>query len=297
MPPEGVDLSPKSHLLTFEEIERLARLFVRHGVRKIRLTGGEPLVRKEVTTLIRAIGDIHDLETLAITTNGILLKRFLPELKEIGVNQLNVSLDTLSREKYQKITLRDDFERTIQGINAALSAGFSTVKVNCVVMKGINEDELTDFVSWTEYLPIEVRFIEFMPFSGNHWKTEGFVSFHEQFERITKKFALEKVTGAENETAVNYRVPGFIGQVGFIPSMTNAFCGSCNRLRITADGNLKVCLFGAYEVCLRDLMRDGASDEALEQAIAMAVQRKKPAHAGMLNLVDLENRPMILIGG
>jgi len=297
MPPEGVDLSPKSHLLTFEEIERLAHLFVRHGVNKIRLTGGEPLIRKEVTTLVRAIGNIHGLETLAITTNGILLKQYLPELKEAGVNQLNISLDTLNREKYRKVTLRDDFDRTMQGIHAALAAGFSSIKVNCVVMKGINEDELTDFVSWTEHLPLEVRFIEFMPFSGNQWKTEGFVSFHEQLLQIKKKFPLEKLNDVENETAVNYRVPGFIGQVGFISSMTNAFCGSCNRLRITANGSLKVCLFGAYEVCLRDLMRAGASDEALEAAIAEAVQRKKAAHDGMLNLVDLENRPMILIGG
>ncbi|MBN8589647.1 MAG: GTP 3',8-cyclase MoaA [Rhodothermia bacterium] len=297
MPPEGVALSPKSHLLTFEEIERLARLFVRQGVRKIRLTGGEPLVRKNVVELVEKLAAIEGVDTLAMTTNGILLSRFLPALKKAGINHLNISLDTLNREKFHKIALRDDFDQTIKGIYAAIEAGLSPVKVNCVVMKEVNEDELNDFVAWTEHLPIEVRFIEYMPFSGNQWNKGGFVSFQAQLTQIQKKFPLIQAANEANETARLFQVPGFKGQVGFITSMSEAFCSTCNRLRITADGNLKVCLFGHHEVNLRDLMRSGGSDEDLEMAISEAVLRKKAAHAGMLNLVDLENRPMILIGG
>ncbi|MEX0748273.1 MAG: GTP 3',8-cyclase MoaA [Rhodothermales bacterium] len=298
MPEEGVALSPRDHILTFEEIERLARLFIANGVDKIRLTGGEPLVRKDIEQLVERVGAIPGLKTLALTTNGILLSKKLPRLHGAGVNLLNISLDTLDPSKFDEITRRKGMEQVLGAIESALAYGYDPVKVNCVVMRGFNEDELSDFVELTRDRPIEVRFIEYMPFQGNGWSDGRFFSYREMIERIEEHFpALEREAGGPNDTSKTYRVPGFRGAVGFISSMSDEFCGTCNRLRLTADGALKVCLFGNAEVSLRDLMRSGADDADLVEAIQSAVSGKKAAHAGMHQLVDLENRPMILIGG
>ena len=298
MPEEGVALSPRDHILTFEEIERLARLFVANGVDKIRLTGGEPLVRKDIEQLVERVGAIDGLKTLAITTNGILLSRKLPRLHGAGVNLLNISLDTLDPAKFDEITRRKGIDHVLDAIESALAYGYDPVKVNCVVMRGFNEDELHHFVALTRDRPIEVRFIEYMPFQGNGWSDGKFLSYREMIERIEGHFPeMERVADGPNDTSKTYRVPGFRGTVGFITSMSDEFCGTCNRLRLTADGALKVCLFGNAEVSLRDLMRSGAGDADLVEAIQSAVSRKKAAHAGMHQLVDLENRPMILIGG
>jgi cyclic pyranopterin phosphate synthase len=298
MPEEGVALSPRDHILTFEEIERLARLFVANGVDKVRLTGGEPLVRKDIEQLVERVGAIDGLKTLAITTNGILLSRKLPRLHGAGVNLLNISLDTLDPAKFDEITRRKGIDQVLDAIESALAYGYDPVKVNCVVMRGFNEDELHHFVALTRDRPIEVRFIEYMPFQGNGWSDGKFLSYREMIQRIEGHFPeMERVADGPNDTSKTYRVPGFRGSVGFITSMSDEFCGTCNRLRLTADGALKVCLFGNAEVSLRDLMRSGAGDADLVESIQSAVSRKKAAHAGMHQLVDLENRPMILIGG
>lgn len=297
MPAEGVELSPKGHILTFEEIERLARLFVRGGVDKIRLTGGEPLVRKDVEILIDRLGSIPGLRTLAITTNGLLLPKKLRRLQSAGVNLLNISLDTLDPQRFEQITRRKGFEKVLEAIDLAIDLGYDPVKVNCVVMRGVNDDELTSFVALTESRPIEVRFIEYMPFQGNGWNDDHFVPYGEMMERIRTKFLLDRRVDGPTDTSKTYKVPGSRGRVGFITSMSDDFCSTCNRLRLTADGALKVCLFGNAEVSLRDIMRRGADDEELIKAIQDAVLNKKEAHAGLHQLVDLENRPMILIGG
>ncbi|MEZ4696447.1 MAG: GTP 3',8-cyclase MoaA [Rhodothermales bacterium] len=297
MPEEGVALSPRDHILTFEEIVRLARHFVAAGVTKIRLTGGEPLVRKNVEELVDAIGAIDGLETLAITTNGLLLPKKLDRLVAGGVNLVNISLDSLQTERFRRIARRDGLDIVRRAIDLALEAGVRT-KVNCVVMKGVNDDELVDFVSLTQNLPIEVRFIEFMPFAGNMWNDAEFMPFDAMMERIRATYpGLRRLEDGPNDTSKAFAVPGFAGRVGFITSMTQEFCSTCNRLRITADGNLKVCLFGNAEVSLRDAMRDGATDGELSELIGSAVNRKKAAHAGLYNLVTMDNRPMILIGG
>ncbi|MCB0719288.1 MAG: GTP 3',8-cyclase MoaA [Bacteroidetes bacterium] len=297
MPEEGVALSPRDHILTFEEIVRLARHFVAAGVTKIRLTGGEPLVRKNVEELVDAIGAIDGLETLAITTNGLLLPKKLDRLVAGGVNLVNISLDSLQTERFRRIARRDGLDIVRRAIDLALEAGVRT-KVNCVVMKGVNDDELVDFVSLTQNLPIEVRFIEFMPFAGNMWNDAEFMPFDAMMERIRVTYpGLRRLEDGPNDTSKAFAVPGFAGRVGFITSMTQEFCSTCNRLRITADGNLKVCLFGNAEVSLRDAMRDGATDGELSELIGSAVNRKKAAHAGLYNLVTMDNRPMILIGG
>ncbi|XP_031436862.1 molybdenum cofactor biosynthesis protein 1 isoform X2 [Clupea harengus] len=298
MPEEGVKLTPRSQLLSTEEVLTLARLFVQEGVDKIRLTGGEPLIRPDVLHIIAGMRKLEGLKTIAMTTNGMNLPRFLPGLQEAGLDLLNISLDSLVPVKFEFIVRRKGFHKVMEGINKAIEMGYSPVKVNCVVMRGLNEDELLDFVALTEKKPLEVRFIEYMPFDGNRWNFKKMVSYQEMLDHIKQEWPnLERVAGAEADTAKIYKVPGFKGQVGFITSMSEHFCGSCNRLRITADGNLKVCLFGNSEVSLRDSLRSGATDEELLQIISAAVGRKKKQHAGMFSISQMKNRPMILIGG
>ncbi|KAM4695150.1 molybdenum cofactor biosynthesis protein 1 isoform 2-T2 [Discoglossus pictus] len=298
MPEEGVKLTPKGELLTTQEILTLARLFVREGVDKIRLTGGEPLIRPDVVDIIAQLRKLEGLKTIAVTTNGINLARQLPKLKEAGLDVLNISLDTLQPAKFEFIVRRKGFHKVMEGINKAIELGYNPVKVNCVVMRGLNEDELLDFVSLTEKQPLEVRFIEYMPFDGNKWNFKKMVSFREMLDTIRQRWPeLEKLPNEVSSTAKAFKVPNFQGQIAFITSMSEHFCGSCNRLRITADGNLKVCLFGNSEVSLRDWLRSEAGEEELVQIIGAAVGRKKKQHAGMFNISQMKNRPMILIGG
>ncbi|NXL55702.1 MOCS1 protein, partial [Chordeiles acutipennis] len=298
MPEEGVQLTPKSELLTAQEIITLARLFVKEGVEKIRLTGGEPLIRPDVVDIVGQLYKLEGLKTIAVTTNGINLTRLLPRLKEAGLNAINISLDTLVPAKFEFIVRRKGFHKVMEGIHKATELGYRPVKVNCVVMRGFNEDELLGFVDFTKDLPLDVRFIEYMPFDGNKWNFKKMVSYKEMLDTIKQRWPeLEKLPCEISSTAKSYKVPHFQGQISFITSMSEHFCGSCNRLRITADGNLKVCLFGNSEVSLRDHLRAGASEEELVQIIGAAVGRKKKQHAGMFNISQMKNRPMILIGG
>lgn len=298
MPEEGVPLTPRADLLTTEEILTLARLFVKEGVDKIRLTGGEPLIRPDVVDIVARLHQLEGLRTIGITTNGINLARLLPPLQKAGLSAINISLDTLVPAKFEFIVRRKGFHKVMEGIHKAIELGYSPVKVNCVVMRGLNEDELLDFVAWTEGLPLDVRFIEYMPFDGNKWNFKKMVSYKEMLDTIQQQWPeLEKLPEEESSTAKAFKIPGFQGQVSFITSMSEHFCGTCNRLRITADGNLKVCLFGNSEVSLRDHLRAGASEEEVLRIIGAAVGRKKRQHAGMFNISQMKNRPMILIGG
>ena len=339
MPEEGVPLSAPSHLLTTPEISYLSALFVNQGVTKIRLTGGEPTIRKEIVPMMRQIGDLrrNGLKELCITTNGIALHRKLDAMAEAGLTGVNLSLDTLDPFQFQLMTRRKGFDAVIRSIERILEmnrlgAGIK-LKINCVVMRGINEREILPFVELGRGKDIEVRFIEYMPFDGNKWSQGKMLSYKEMLSIIQERYPeLRKVRDHENDTSKTYEVPGFVGRIGFITSMTHNFCGTCNRLRITSDGNLKVCLFGNAEVSLRDLLRkdhggqpiDEEAMEALKQVemdrrqtlpgdasslgfgkrevellevIGMAVKRKKEKHAGMGELENMKNRPMILIGG
>ncbi|KAI1895164.1 hypothetical protein AGOR_G00103480, partial [Albula goreensis] len=298
MPEEGVKLTPRAQLLTTAEVLTLARLFVHEGVEKIRLTGGEPLIRPDVVDIIAELRKLEGLKTIAVTTNGMNLSRSLPRLKEAGLDLLNISLDSLVPAKFEFIVRRKGFHKVMEGIDKAIEMGYNPVKVNCVVMRGLNEDEVLDFVALTERKPLEVRFIEYMPFDGNKWNFKKMVSYQEMLDHIRQQWPdLEQLQGGETDTAKTFKVPGYQGQIGFITSMSDHFCGSCNRLRITADGNLKVCLFGNAEVSLRDCLRSGASDQELLEIIGAAVGRKKKQHAGMFSISQMKNRPMILIGG
>ncbi|XP_059838786.1 molybdenum cofactor biosynthesis protein 1 isoform X5 [Hypanus sabinus] len=298
MPEDGVKLTPRSQLLTTEEIITLAQLFVSEGVDKIRLTGGEPLIRPDVVEIVGRLRQLENLKTLAVTTNGINLTKLLPRLKEAGLNLLNISLDTLVPAKFEFIARRKGFHKVIEGINKAIDLGYNPVKVNCVVMRGLNDDELLDFVDLTATKPLDVRFIEYMPFDGNKWNFKKMVSYQEMLSTIKQKWPeLQKLPLEDSGTAKAYKVPDFQGQIGFITSMSEHFCGSCNRLRLTADGSLKVCLFGNTEVSLRDVLRSGATEAEMLEIVGAALSRKKKQHAGMLNLSQMKNRPMILIGG
>ena len=339
MPEEGVLLSPTPHLLTTPEISYLSALFVSQGVTKIRLTGGEPTIRKDIVPLMQQIGNLrrNGLKELCITTNGIALHRKLDSMAEAGLTGVNLSLDTLDPFQFQIMTRRKGFEAVMRSIDRILEmnklgAGIK-LKVNCVVMRGVNERDIISFVEMGREKDIEVRFIEYMPFDGNKWSQGKMLSFKEMLAMIREKYPhLQKVQDHANDTSKTYQVPDFLGKIGFITSMTHNFCGTCNRLRITSDGNLKVCLFGNAEVSLRDLLREdnggepideqamerikrvemdrrralpgstaalgyGERERNLLEIIGAAVKRKKEKHAGMGELENMKNRPMILIGG
>ena len=294
MPEEGVPLLPKGDLLSFEEIERLAALFVRLGVRKIRLTGGEPLVRRGVDDLVARIGRLKafGLQRLAMTSNALLLRQHLPALRAGGLDAVNLSLDTLRPDRFREITLRDGCEETIAAIRAAAGAGFDSVKVNAVVMAGVNDDELVDLArAFALAHPIEVRYIEYMPFEGNHWGERLRMFPAEAIRaRLEEQLSLETV-GLE-ETARIYRARekdgrAFRGRIGIISSMTEPFCATCNRIRLTADGHFRWCLLDEGEIDLREPLRAGASDAELTQLIEDGLRAKKPGHAPAEELVAL----------
>ncbi|OAY77970.1 Cyclic pyranopterin monophosphate synthase, mitochondrial, partial [Ananas comosus] len=296
MPAEGVELTPNSNLLSHDEIIRLADLFVSSGVDKIRLTGGEPTIRKDIEDICLHLSSLKGLKTLAMTTNGIVLAKKLPKLKECGLSAINISLDTLVPAKFEFMTRRKGHARVLESINTAIELGYNPVKVNCVVMRGMNDDEICDFVELTREKPINVRFIEFMPFDGNVWNIKKLVPYAEMLDKVRQQFKdVRRLQDHPTDTAKNFKVDGHSGTISFITSMTEHFCAGCNRLRLLADGNFKVCLFGPSEVSLRDPLRAGVDDLELKDIIGAAVKRKKRAHAGMFDIAKTANRPMIHI--
>ncbi|CAJ0580879.1 unnamed protein product, partial [Mesorhabditis spiculigera] len=298
MPPEGVELTPKSHLLSNDEIITLAKIFAKRGVNKIRLTGGEPTLRKDLDYLIAQLKAIPGIEEIGITTNGLILKRILPKLKEAGLDKINISLDSLIPAKFEKMTRIFGFEKVMASIKAAEDL-MGRIKINVVVMRGYNVNEIVDFVELTKKRNLDIRFIEFMPFGGNEFSKSTFVSYAEQLALIREKFgdALVRLPDGENDTSKAYKIEGHIGQFGFISSMSENFCSTCNRIRLTANGNLKVCLHSNAETSLLKVLRAGGTEEDIEKTIREALQGKHRQHAGLDNLLHLENRPMVLIGG
>ncbi|CAK1555054.1 unnamed protein product [Leptosia nina] len=298
MPAEGVKLSAKSQLLSRAELTRLLRLFAALGVTKVRLTGGEPTVRSDLVDIVHEISSIQGIHTVAMTSNGVALTRRLPALQRAGLTALNISLDSLRSDRYELMSRRQGLQKVLACIDLALQLKYEPVKINTVLMKGFNDDEICDFVEFTRNKEVEVRFIEFMPFSGNKWDDSRMVSGDDALGVIREKYrALQPLLASACGTATLWRVEGYRGRVGFISSMSQPFCSSCNRLRLTADGNLKVCLFGGTEVSLRDAMRAGDTDARLAELVLASLRRKRPQHAGMQNLARAKNRPMILIGG
>lgn len=297
MPPEGLAWRTRDEILTFEEIERLARMFADAGVNKIRLTGGEPTVRKGIEELIAKLADIEGVNSLLMTTNGTTLSKKVREYRSAGLGGLNVSIDSLRRERFAEITLRDDLERVLAGIDAAVEAGFHSVKVNVVMMAGVNDDELLDFVEFAKNRPVNVRFIEFMPFEGNGWKQASVFPYRAMLSEIANHYELVPIATEPSAVGKDFAIPGFRGTLGFVTSMTDSFCSGCNRIRLTAEGALKVCLFSGAEVSLRDPMRAGAADDELLSIAKAALDRKWKEHPDLSVLAQVPNRSMVAIGG
>ena len=298
MPEEGIVWQDKNNLLSFEEIERLVRLFADLGITKVRLTGGEPLARHDLHLLVRKLHSIGGIEKLAMTTNATLLSAELPKLRSAGLEELTVSLDTLRPERFREITFRDEFETVWQGIESAISLGYSPIKLNVVLMGGVNEDEILDFVQLATERPILVRFIEYMPFKSNGWTSARLVPYKMALERIRERFEVDAITSEDPSfVAREFSVNRGSGTIGFITSMTEDFCSTCSRIRLTPDGAVKSCLHYAEEFSLRDAMRDGASDQDLEAIIRLSVAGKPERHAPQEELYQIENRTMIEIGG
>lgn len=298
MPEEDYDFTPASKLMQPEEIEALAKIFVEQGVNKIRLTGGEPLVRKDADKIILALSKLNI--NLTLTTNGIRLNHFKDLLKEAGVRSLNISLDTLQKDKFVLLTRRDYFNTVIENINLMLQGGF-TVKVNMVVMKGVNDDEINDFIAWTKSEPVHVRFIEFMPFSGNHWASNRVFTLQQILDVVKTKYSFERLKDDVHDTAKHYTIPGHAGTFAVISTMSAPFCAGCNRIRLTADGKIKNCLFSQEETDLLTALRNG---EEVLPLIQQNISKKAKELGGQFNTdfehlhaEDIHNRSMITIGG
>jgi cyclic pyranopterin phosphate synthase len=281
MPAEGMRWLAREDILRFEEIHRLARLFVeRYGVRTIRITGGEPLVRVKIEELVAMINDLDPTLDITMTTNGVLLKQKAAMLAEAGLKRVNISLDTHSIDRFHEIARAEAFTRVMEGIEAAEAAGLSPIKLNMVVMRGTNDDEVVDFARLARERGFEVRFIEFMPLDGDGiWRPDLVVPSRAIQERIEDMFPLVAIQDDRPGPAVKYRfADGADGGVGFISSVSQAFCDTCNRVRLTAEGGLRTCLFSLQETPLRDVMRSGVSDDHLGGIIEGAIWRKEEGH-------------------
>lgn len=301
MPQDGIPRRDKSHFMKSEEVFRIAEIFTQLGVNKIRLTGGEPLIRKCSHEIIRALGNLN--VELAISTNGILVDQFIDTFKEAGIQSVNVSLDSLKQERQTAISIGNYFDRILGNIHLLLDEGFH-VKVNMVVMNKVNSDELIDFIELTRDRELQVRFIEFMPFSGNNWNWSDEIGYDKMMAAFSAHYgdaAILKVKENPNETARCYAIDGYKGTFGIISSVTHPFCATCNRIRITADGKMKNCLFSPHETDLLNPFRNG---ENIIPLILKSIQSKKETRAGLKTLDDLldpfkagKNRSMVSIGG
>ncbi|GAA5823313.1 hypothetical protein JCM10212_000824 [Sporobolomyces blumeae] len=324
MPSTGVPLLPPDHLLTTPEIERVAKLFVRHGVTKVRLTGGEPTIRRDLVDIVARVARLAALrprlDSIGITSNGVTLRRQLAALVSAGLTHLNLSLDTLDEHKYELMTRRRGFDKVMQTLDVARrlrDEGRLEVKINVVVIKGVNDMEVRDFVELTRDEDLTVRFIEYMPFEDNRWSTSKLVPSSTLLSTISTQYtapgsapalplSIEKLVDPRSDTTRTYRVKGYRGKFGFISSMTDHFCGGCSRLRVGPDGGLKVCLFGPPALALRPLLRslpsdDPTSDTIISNEIGKAVWGKKFAHDGLGGASGIQAKgrmgSMVGIGG
>jgi len=290
--PEDNCFLPQSELMTTAEIIKLAEIFVyEFGISKIRFTGGEPLVRRDAGKIFESVSALP--VELAVTTNGVLLNKFLPLFREIGLNSVNVSLDSLKPETFNKITYRPLFHMVKENIDLAIAEGFK-LKINTVVMKGVNDNEAIDFAKWTLRKPVQVRFIEFMPFIGNSWDWDKVISCSELKGRIEEHYELKKLIDIQNSTSKGYRIPGAQGAISFISTVTEPFCESCNRIRLTADGKLENCLFARGETDLLSALRKGID---INNLIISNIISKQAAQGGESPCEKVTEKTMVSIGG
>ncbi|MFQ5587120.1 MAG: GTP 3',8-cyclase MoaA [Thermodesulfobacteriota bacterium] len=300
MPSEGIRLAPPKEILRYEEILRIARVAVSNGISKIRVTGGEPLVRRGIVEFIGEAASLEGLTDLSLTTNGVLLKEYAAPLREAGLKRINVSLDSLRHDRFRGITRGNKLDAVLTGVEEAERVGLSPVKINMVVIKGFNDDEILDFADLTRTKPYHIRFIEYMPFDTEAgWQREQCMSIEEIMENITATQEIVPLEAPEQRTgpARRYRFKDGVGELGFISPVSDHFCGSCNRLRLTADGKLRVCLFSDSEIDVREALRRGCSDEEIRELLFTAVKNKPESHQINENIFKKCSRTMSLIGG
>jgi cyclic pyranopterin phosphate synthase len=300
MPEEGVTFQPRGEILAFEEIERIARIAVGLGIDKIRVTGGEPLVRKDLPVLIARLSAIPGLRDLALTTNGVQLAEFAEPLYEAGLRRINIHLDTLDRARFKRITRRDDLDRVLAGIAAAQRLGFGPIKLNAVAVKNLIEPDIVPLVRFARENGFQARFIEFMPLDAQHLWDRGKVLLAQDIIGILSREIAPLIPIPSSDPrapALAYRFADGIGSVGFIASISRPFCRSCNRLRLTADGKLRNCLFAIGEDDVRGLLRDSATDEEIASVIRRNVAGKWEGHEINTSRFVAPPRPMYAIGG
>jgi cyclic pyranopterin phosphate synthase len=298
MPPEGIPLIDHDSVLRYEEIIRLARLAYETGFTKFRITGGEPLVRKGITYLVGELAKLDENIDLALTTNGVLLSKYASDMRDAGLRRINISLDTLKREKFHKITRFDLLDRVMDGVRSALDVGFSPVKINVVMVRGLNDDEILDFVAMTKDQLLWVRFIELMPFSRNNWSDENFISADEIRERIEAKHKLLSLgRNDKSSPAEDYKIEGYKGFIGLIAPLSRKFCDFCNRIRLTADGRLLPCLHSSIEIDIRTPMREGATDDEIKEILRKTMMAKPKGHNLCGDRSGVSKRPMSKVGG
>jgi cyclic pyranopterin phosphate synthase len=299
MPEQGLPWLPKSEILTYEEIAQLVKAAASAGVRSVRLSGGEPLIRKNLDRLVREIAQTPGIEDIALSTNGLLLEEQLQGLIEAGLRRVNVSLDTLNAQRFAEIARRPGLDRVLAGIEAAIAAGLTPLKINCVVMRGKNDDEIAAFAEWTKHRAVYVRFIEVMPVEENlELQRDVYVSSDEILERVRAIGDLAPVSGpGGNGPAKYYAFPGAPGAVGVISPLSHDYCERCNRVRLTADGRLRLCLFGDYEIDLRTPLRAGASTGDLAETLRASMLIKPERHHLKLGEAASRMRAFSEIGG
>jgi cyclic pyranopterin phosphate synthase len=291
MPADGVEFKPHIDVLTFEEIEKIVKAFAKLGVKKVRLTGGEPLVRKDIVELVRKISTIDGIEELVMTTNGLLLKKYAKELKDAGLNRVNISMDSLKPEKYSEITRGSDLKDVLEGIAEAKKVGLTPIKINTVLVNGFNDDEIIDLVELTKEEKIDVRFIELMTIGEtSNWTADRYISNDIILEKVDK---LKKVVKKDKASpATYYQIPGYLGRVGLINPISCGFCADCNRVRLTSTGRLKLCLHSDIEYNLKKYLDN---EELLENKLLEIIKEKPKEHK--LNEGIFIKKSMFQIGG
>ena len=301
MPASGMTFLPRKELLSYEEMERLIKILAKMGVSKVRITGGEPFVRRDLVDFLRRAKAIKGIEEIHITTNGVLTKKYVPILKDIGIASINLSLDTLDKEKFKELTRRDEFDKVWDTFNAILEHDIP-LKLNAVVIDGKNTDDIIPMVELAEKYPVGIRFIEEMPFNGGdaHFQKIKW-DHHKILETIQSKYPnISTVKSAVDSTSSNYQIDGYRGTFGIIAAYSRTFCGSCNRIRITSQGNLQTCLYGNSVLSIRDLLRNNKDDEVIKQALLKAFSnRTKDGFEAEKNRITdtTKTESMSVIGG
>ena len=298
MPEEGVKYLPKPHLMTFEEMLRMARIMAQMGISKVRITGGEPFVRNELMRFLKDLKAIEGIEQIHITTNGVLTAPLIPELKDLGINSVNLSLDTLDRERFKEMTRRDELPQVLATLERLIEHEIPT-KINAVVMAGKNDQDILPLVELTKTKPVSVRFIEEMPFNGSGINKEAFMSHTSIVNLIKKQYpSLSKLTDEPHSTSYNYSINGHQGTVGVIAAYSRTFCGTCNRIRVTPTGTLKTCLYDDGVLNIRDLLRSDASDFDISEKLKNAfTHRSKDGFEAEAKRSKLVTESMTTIGG